>query len=93
VEVCSTIPFNDLDASNTQGRRWITSDPPPLRVAHAKAYHAASFLLYNFGGRAWITMQEQAMQNLWKLDCSDPGSKKWLQVQFHGEVPEAQSFT
>jgi hypothetical protein len=83
----------DLDASHTQGRwRLITSDPPPLRVAHAQAYHAASSSLYIFGGRAGITMQEQAMQDLWKLNCSTPGSEKWSQVQFHGEAPEARSF-
>jgi Galactose oxidase, central domain len=68
------------------------SSPPP-RVAHAQAYHAPSSTMYVFGGRAGITMQEQAMNDLYKLDCSGPpGSEAWAPVPTKGEVPEARSF-
>lgn len=66
---------------------------PSLRVAHAQAYHAPSSCVYVFGGRAGITMEEKAMNDVWKLDCSGPaGSEVWSQVQTKGDVPEARSF-
>ena len=53
---------------------FIDSNPPPFRVAHAQAYHEASSSVFIFGGRAGVMMQEQAMNDLWKLDCSqEPG--------------------
>ncbi|KAG7341894.1 galactose oxidase [Nitzschia inconspicua] len=85
----------DLTDDDNQSWRLIpSSDPsPPPRVAHAQAYHAPSSSLYVFGGRAGITMQEQAMNDLWKLDCSGPaGSEKWSQVKTDGDTPEARSF-
>lgn len=81
----------DFDTDKGQWR-LITSDPPPLRVAHAQAYHAPSSTLYIFGGRAGITMQEQAMNDLWKLDCSTPGKETWSEVSCNGDAPEARSF-
>lgn len=89
----------DLDASLKWKWRLITNNnnndpsPPPPRVAHAQAYHAPSSTLYVFGGRAGITMKEQAMNDVWKLDCSGPaGSEAWSQVTTKGTAPEARSF-
>jgi len=49
-----------------------------------------------FGGRAGISMQEQAMNDIWKLDCSGPpGSEAWSEVvaEDGGDgIPEARSF-
>ena len=81
------------DLNDDSGQwRLIASDLPPPRVAHAQAYHAASSSLYIFGGRAGITMQEQAMNDLWRLDCSIPGSETWSQLEYTKEAPEARSF-
>ncbi|KAL3907111.1 MAG: hypothetical protein SGILL_009005 [Bacillariaceae sp.] len=83
----------DLGNGDGDGQwRLITSKPPPLRVAHAQAYHAPSSTLYAFGGRAGITMKEQAMNDLWKLDCSTPGSETWSELSFKGNPPEERSF-
>ena len=69
---------------------------PPERVAHAQAVYNDSFV-YIFGGRAGITMQEQAMNDLWCLDCSGPpGSETWTCVnpdlESGDSAPEARSF-
>mmetsp|Transcript_10548 Transcript_10548/g.24994 ORF Transcript_10548/g.24994 Transcript_10548/m.24994 type:complete len:364 (+) Transcript_10548:266-1357(+) len=88
----------DFGTDDTEGAwRSITCDPPPLRVAHAQALHEKSSTVYIFGGRAGITMQEKAMNDLWKLDCSgEPGSEKWSEVLPNKDggdgVPEARSF-
>lgn len=60
--------------------RWIDcSQGPPERVAHSQAMHGDK--VYIFGGRAGITMKEQAMDDLWVLDASgEPGTEKWSQV-------------
>lgn len=86
-------------SENTAEGQWraIACDPPPLRVAHAQALHKKSSTVYAFGGRAGIQMQEQAMNDLWKLDCSgEPGSEKWSEVIPNADegddVPEARSF-
>jgi hypothetical protein len=85
-------------APSSDGPHWrLISDnlqqQPPPRVAHAQAYHVPSSALYVFGGRAGITMQEQAMNDVWKLDCSGPaGSETWSQVETKGDPPEARSF-
>jgi hypothetical protein len=70
--------------------------PPPARVAHAQAAYNDS-IVYVFGGRAGITMQEQAMNDLWKLDCSGaPGTETWSLVTPDLEKgdapPEERSF-
>jgi hypothetical protein len=70
--------------------RLIEGDGPPARVAHAQAAYKES-IVFVFGGRAGITMQEQAMNDLWKLDCSGP-TETWSKVEAKGEIPEARSF-
>lgn len=56
------------------------SEGPPERVAHAQAVFDDKFV-YAFGGRAGITMNEQAMNDLWMLDASGaPGTEKWVEV-------------
>mmetsp|Transcript_21631 Transcript_21631/g.33067 ORF Transcript_21631/g.33067 Transcript_21631/m.33067 type:complete len:347 (+) Transcript_21631:78-1118(+) len=70
--------------------RLIEGDCPPARVAHAQAAYDDK-IVFVFGGRAGITMQEQAMNDLWKLDCSSP-TETWSKVEAKGEIPEARSF-
>jgi Galactose oxidase, central domain len=88
----------DFPSSSDEGSQWrlISNDLqqlPPPRVAHAQAYHSPSSTLYIFGGRAGIAMKEQAMNDLWKLDCSGPaGSETWSQVKTEGDPPEPRSF-
>lgn len=88
----------DTGNDNTDGQwRAITNDPPPLRVAHAQALHEKSSTVYVFGGRRGIQMQEAAMNDLWKLDCSgEPGTETWSKVtpnlQEGDDIPEARSF-
>lgn len=72
------------------------SNGPPERIAHAQAV-ASDGCVYIFGGRAGITMQEQAMNDMWKLDCSgEPGTEVWTEIQpnlsIGDAVPEARSF-
>jgi Galactose oxidase, central domain/Kelch motif len=66
---------------------------PPSRIAHAQALYDDRYL-YVFGGRAGITMQEQAMNDLWVLDTAD---FTWNQVIVDSSdegsnLPEARSF-
>jgi hypothetical protein len=95
-QACWACDFNTSSGEVDNGQwRLITSPLPPLRVAHAQAFHVPSLTLYIFGGRAGITMEEQAMNDLWKLDCSGrPGSETWSQVTPKGGnyAPEARSF-
>lgn len=68
-----------------------TSDLPPDRIAHAQA--AIDDQVYVFGGRAGVAMQEMAMNDLWKLDCSGPpGTEEWSLVKTQGTAPDARSF-
>lgn len=65
---------------------------PPDRIAHAQAVYSSNNKehVYIFGGRAGITMNEQAMNDLWVLDCE---TETWSQVQVQGgNPPEARSF-
>lgn len=89
--------FDDDNKGAAAQWRVITADPPPLRVAHAQALHEKSSTIYVFGGRSGIQMQEAAMNDLWKLDCSGaPGSEAWSRVtpnlQEGDSIPEARSF-
>jgi hypothetical protein len=73
--------------------RWMDSQHgPPSRVAHTQAVYNDS-VVYIFGGRAGITMQEQAMNDLWKFDSS---TETWSLVQSDLEQgdapPEERSF-
>ncbi|CAB9527509.1 Nitrile-specifier protein [Seminavis robusta] len=82
------------DANKWQWRLIASADSgPPERIAHAQAAHQDQFV-YIFGGRAGITMEEKAMNDLWKLDCSgEPGTETWSQVEAtSGTPPEARSF-
>lgn len=64
---------------------------PPDRIAHAQA--AIDDQIYVFGGRAGVAMQEMAMNDLWKLDCSGPpGTEEWSRVPAEGAAPDARSF-
>ncbi len=72
------------------------TNSPPERVAHAQAVYNDS-IVYIFGGRAGISMDEMAMNDMWLLDCSgQPGSEKWELVKPDLEngdnPPEARSF-
>lgn len=67
---------------------------PPPRVAHAQAVYKDS--VYIFGGRAGIQMEEAAMNDLWKLDCSGgQGAESWSRItpsQDGDTPPEPRSF-
>jgi hypothetical protein len=69
---------------------------PPARVAHAQCAYDDN-TVYAFGGRAGIQMEEAAMNDLWKLDCSgEPGTETWSVVKpdlKNGDPPpEPRSF-
>lgn len=66
---------------------------PEDRIAHAQATVDDKYV-YIFGGRAGIKMDEKAMNDLWRLDCSGaPGTETWSQVTAAGgNPPEARSF-
>ena len=87
----------DLKDDGTWAWRLIDStNGPPARVAHSQAVYSDS-VVYIFGGRAGITMQEQAMNDMWKLDCSGaPGTETWSLVtpdlEKGGAPPEKRSF-
>lgn len=92
-----------IDTSNSfwaadlvEGGKWqwrlLSAKGPMDRIAHAQAVHNDSSV-YMFGGRAGITMEEKAMNDLWKLDASGPpGTETWSQVEASNEGPEARSF-
>lgn len=62
---------------------------PPCRNAHAQALYDDRYV-YIFGGRAGITMAEQALNDMWVLDTSD---YSWTEVTAAaGTPPEARSF-
>jgi len=68
---------------------------PAVRVAPAVASYDDKYI-YVFGGRAGITMSEQAMNDLWKFDVSGPaGTEKWTKVtpaDGSDPTPEMRSF-
>lgn len=90
--------FDCHKAENGQWRAVLGGDTlPPPRVAHAQALHEATSTIYVFGGRSGIEMNEEAMNDLWKLDCSGPpGSETWSKVTPNLEegdgLPEGRSF-
>jgi hypothetical protein len=58
-------------------------------VAHAQAVHNDRFV-YIFGGRAGVTMDEMAMNDLWVFDAA---TESWAEcTDTHGDKPEARSF-
>jgi Kelch motif len=83
----------DKTGDNKWKWRLIAAEGPPERIAHAQAVDQKS-QVYMFGGRAGIAMEEAAMNDLWKLDCSgEPGTEKWTQIEAAGGTPpEARSF-
>jgi hypothetical protein len=100
-EVART-PMDDLQSTwaveqkndGTWSWRCIDASPtPPPRVGHAQCVYNDS-TIYAFGGRAGIQMEEAAMNDLWRLDCSK--EPKWSLVQpdlVRGDPPpEARSF-
>merc|ERR1712176_229285 len=65
---------------------------PSPRVAHAQAAvvgENGKEEMYIFGGRTGINMEEQAMNDLWKLDTT---SLKWTKVETTGTPPCPRSF-
>jgi len=85
VHVTSAAPtWKCLSAASTAA----AASPPP-RIAHAQAVVQDRYV-YMFGGRAGITMQEQAMNDLWQLDTVD---WSWTQVETTMDArPPARSF-
>jgi len=65
---------------------------PPARIGHAQA--AIGDKVYIFGGRRGVEMQEQALDDLWVLDCrGDIGTEVWSQVSTGAHVgPGPRSF-
>ena len=87
----------DLDEA-TGGWQWrciVVDKAPPSRLAHAQAADNND-CVYIFGGRAGITMDEKAMNDLWKLDASgEKGSETWRLVEpaeASDPPPEPRSF-
>jgi hypothetical protein len=75
------------DVNKWKWRLIAADNGPPERIAHAQAVYQDS-QVFMFGGRAGITMQEAAMNDLWKLDCSgEPGTEKWTRVEAAGGTP------
>jgi len=66
---------------------------PPSRIAHAQAVHVSTQTVYIFGGRAGITMQENALNDLWAWDSA---THTWTEIQIDSDsassLPEARSF-
>eukprot|EP00045_Choanoeca_perplexa_P001569 m.20646 g.20646 ORF g.20646 m.20646 type:complete len:350 (+) comp11037_c0_seq1:298-1347(+) len=83
----------DLIEGEWRWRLLSSKDAPPERIAQAQATCDDKYV-YIFGGRAGITMDEQAMSDLWMLDCSGkPGDETWIEVKpVGGRAPEARSF-
>ena len=83
----------DKEQGSWQWRLITAEGGPPDRIAHAQAVCDDTHV-YVFGGRAGITMEEKAMNDLWLLDCSGaPGTEKWSEIQgAAGSPPEARSF-
>lgn len=77
-----------IDGSSSSG----SSTSPPNRIAHSQAVYADRYV-YIFGGRAGITMEEKAMNDLWVLDTAD---YTWSEVQIDATKsdppPEPRSF-
>jgi len=46
---------------------------PPARIGHAQA--AINDKVYIFGGRRGVEMKEQALDDLWVLDCGAIGKE------------------
>lgn len=84
----------DFEQGSWQWRRIDATNTPPARLAHAQASYKDC--VYIFGGRAGITMDEKAMNDLWKLDASgNAGSETWSLVEpseTSGAPPEPRSF-
>jgi hypothetical protein len=84
-------PLEDFQAlwiaSEEEWRCIIPELKPPPRVAHAQA--AVGDLVYIFGGRAGITMEEKPMNDLWKFDVK---SESWTKVETLGTPPSPRSF-
>jgi hypothetical protein len=85
----------DMVGEKSSWRSIDCSQGPPERLAHSQAAHGNN--VYIFGGRAGITMNEQAMNDLWMLDASgEPGTEKWSQVvpdeSKSDPPPETRSF-
>jgi len=65
-----------------------SAQQPPARVAHAQAVYKDRYV-YIFGGRAGITMDEMAMNDLWVFDTE---TETWTECTSTSTPPEARSF-
>jgi len=75
---------------NTTGTTPSTTPPP--RVGHAQAVFNDS-IVFIFGGRAGVAMNEQPMNDLWMLDASgEPGTERWSEIVTEHESPSPRSF-
>ena len=93
IEVTNSCWAADLDNGVWKWRLIEAKDGPPDRIAQAQAAYNDD-TVFIFGGRAGVKMDEKAMADLWKLDCSGaPGTEKWSKVEAtDGTPPEARSF-
>jgi N-acetylneuraminic acid mutarotase len=81
---------------NSDGTTWqwkcapSTAVRPPPRVAHTQVAVSDQHV-YVFGGRAGITMEEQPMNDLWKLDTE---TLEWTKVEpaVASSAPSPRSF-
>ena len=82
---------DDVDDDQCQWRAVETTEVPP-RVAHTQAVVSTegSTVVYVFGGRQGITMEEAPLNDLWAFNVA---TEKWAKVtDVHGDVPEPRSF-
>ena len=72
--------------------RSVTCPGPPSRVAHAQA--SVGSFVYIFGGRCGTAMEEEPLNDLWALDCREPGKESWSKVEPTpgSDPPEPRSF-
>ena len=77
----------DNDSNKWQWRLITSVERPSDRIAHEQAVYNDS-IVYIFGGRSGIGMDEEPLNDLWKLDCSGPpGTERWSKVEVLGGTP------
>ena len=74
-----------------EGAEWRkivhTERSPPPRIAHTQAFIGNELML--FGGRASVTMEEAALDDLWSLNVE---TEEWRKVDSSGAAPSPRSF-
>ena len=98
-EKIARTPLNPSEAlwvaEKDHGWSWrsVTCAGPPSRVAHAQA--SIGSFVYIFGGRCGTAMEEEPLNDLWALDCHEPGKESWSKVEpgpDSDDPPEPRSF-